>query len=155
MIGTVGTISSESYPKAIRKIDKSIKTFACACPLLVALAEEGYINKKATYIIVGEYLEFLIKKKIDTLILGCTHYPLLKKVIAKIVGKRIKIIDSAEEAALELKRCLMVNGRLSLTKRRGNHTFFVSDAPDKFVKVGEKFLGRKIFKVQKIDVERF
>ena len=155
VIGTVGTIASRSYPEAIRKIDKDMKVFAYACPLLVALAEEGCINKQATGLIVGEYLKPLIRKKVDTLILGCTHYPLLKKVIAGIVGQEVRLVDSSETIALELKRRLAPKGMGGHAKNKGTHTFFVSDAPQRFMRVSEKFLGRRISKVQKVEIDRY
>ncbi|MCJ7508734.1 MAG: glutamate racemase [candidate division Zixibacteria bacterium] len=155
VIGTVGTITSKSYPKAIRRLDKSIKVFTRACPLLVALAEEGYINKKATNMIVQEYLKPLIRKGIDTLILGCTHYPLLKRVIARVMGNRVKLIDSAEEIAFELKRYLKAKSITARSNERGTRTFFVSDVPEKFVQIGERFLGKKTGQVQRIDIDRY
>ncbi|KPJ65140.1 glutamate racemase, partial [candidate division WOR-1 bacterium DG_54_3] len=102
VIGTLGTISSEAYQKAIYEIDPQKKVYSAACPLFVALAEEGYINKEATYLIAQTYLAPLIKRKVDTLVLGCTHYPLLKKVVSKTMGKEVKLIDSAEETAVEV-----------------------------------------------------
>lgn len=155
VIGTAGTISSNSYVKAIKRIDRNIKVFAHACPLLVALAEEGHISKKATYLIVEEYLKPLMKKNIDTLILGCTHYPLLKKVISQIAGKKIKLVDSAREIAFELKKRLGESGKPNQLKSKGKHCFFVSDAPDKFIKVSQRFLGKKIPKVKKINIEDY
>jgi glutamate racemase len=155
VIGTVGTIASKSYSKAIRKLDKNIRVFSRACPLLVALAEEGYINKKATTMIVQEYLKPLVRKRIDTLILACTHYPLLKGVIARVMGSKVKLIDSAEEIAFELKRCLRAKRVTARSNERGTHAFFVSDVPEKFVQVGERFLGRKIRRVQRIEIDRY
>ena len=162
VIGTLGTISSRAYQKAIHRIDPQKKVYSVACPLFVALSEEGYINKEATYLIAQEYLEPLIKKKVDTLVLGCTHYPLLKKVISKIMGKEVKLIDSAEETAMEVKKVLMQKGLLKKTNlktqklgKRPFRKFFVSDVPDRFVEVGERFLKDEITEVERIDIERY
>ena len=172
VIGTLGTISSGAYQKAIHKIDPRKKVYSVACPLFVALAEEGYINKEATYLIAQEYLEPLIKKKVDTLVLGCTHYPLLKRVISKIMGKEVKLIDSAEGTAMEVKKVLTQKGLLKKTNfktRKSGKTpfrkFFVSDIPDRFVEVGERFLSEgspafgggkdKITEVERINIERY
>lgn len=172
VIGTLGTISSGAYEKAIHRIDPKKKVYSVACPLFVALAEEGYINKEATYLIAQGYLEPLIKGKVDTLVLGCTHYPLLKRVISKIMGKEVKLIDSAEETAMEVKRVLTQKGLLKRailkTQRSGKtpfRKFFVSDVPDRFVEVGERFLSEgspafgggkdKITEVERIDIERY
>lgn len=173
VIGTLGTISSGAYEKAIHEIDPQKKVYSVACPLFVALAEEGYIDKKATYLIAQDYLDPLIKKKVDTLVLGCTHYPLLKNVISKIMGKKVKLIDSAEATAMEVKKVLSQKGLLRRRNQFPFRRFYVSDVPDRFVEVGERFLsegsrpvppkggtGRfagkdKIGEVERIDIEKY
>jgi glutamate racemase len=117
--------------------------------------EEGYINKEATRLIAREYLNPLLKKKVDTLVLGCTHYPLLKGIISGVMGKRIKLIDSAEETAGEVKRFLKDSLLLRNTKRKSFHRFYVSDVPDRFVSVGEKFLRAKIREVKRVDIDSY
>jgi glutamate racemase len=155
VIGTLGTISSGAYQKAIHTIDPQKKVYSVACPLFVALAEEGYINKQATHLIALEYLKSLIKRKVDTLVLGCTHYPLLRKIISGTMGKEVKLIDSAEETALEVKRVLTQEGLLRTGKRTPFRKFFVSDVPDRFVEVGERFLKDKIAQVERIDIDAY
>ena len=155
VIGTAGTIRSESYTKAIQKMDKKIKVFGFPCPLFVSLAEEGYIDKKATHLIAQEYLEPLLKKKVDTLVLGCTHYPLLKNVISKIMGEEVKLIDSAEATAMEVKKVLTEKGLLNRKNVTHLRKFFVSDIPDRFVEVGRRFLKGKITEVERIDIEKY
>jgi glutamate racemase len=154
VIGTLGTISSGAYQKAIHKIDPRKKVYSVACPLFVALAEEGYVNKEATHLIAQEYLRPLIKRKVDTLVLGCTHYPLLKKTISETMGKEVRLIDSAEETAMEVKTALAREGLLRTGKRTPFRRFFVSDVPDRFVEVGERFLKDKITQVERIDIEK-
>jgi glutamate racemase len=155
VIGTLGTISSGAYEKAIHRIDSRKRVYSVPCPLFVALAEEGYINKKATYLIAQEYLEPLIKKRVDTLVLGCTHYPLLKRPISKIMGKEVKLIDSAEETAREVKKVLTEEGLLKKPNNASFRRFYVSDIPDRFVEVGERFLKDKIAEVGRIDIEKY
>jgi glutamate racemase len=155
VIGTAGTIRSDSYSKAIQKIDKLIKVFGYPCPLFVSLAEEGYIDKKATYLIAEEYLAPLKKQKIDTLVLGCTHYPLLKKVISRVMGDKVTLIDSAEETALEVKRILEENDSLNTSKTEPCYKFYVSDFPEKFIQISKRFLGEKIKEVKKIDINKY
>lgn len=155
VIGTLGTISSGAYEKAIHEIDSEKEVYSVPCPLFVALAEEGYIDKKATYLIAQEYLEPLLKKKVDTLVLGCTHYPLLKKVISKIMGKEVELIDSAEETAIEVKKVLTEKGLFKKTNETPFRRFYVSDIPDRFVEVGERFLKDKITEVERIDIEKY
>ena len=154
VIGTLGTISSEAYQKAIHTIDSQKKVYSVACPLFVALAEEGYVNKEATHLIAQEYLKPLIKRKVDALVLGCTHYPLLKKTISETMGKEVRLIDSAEETAIEVRRVLTDRSLLRTGKRTPFRRFFVSDIPDRFVEVGERFLKDKITQVERIDIEK-
>ena len=155
VIGTVGTISSGSYFKAVQKMSTEISVYPLPCPLLVSLTEEGFLDRKATYLIAEEYLLPLKKRKIDTLILGCTHYPLLKSVIKRIMGKDVVLIDSAERTAWEVKRYLKENKLLRNSRKRARHKFFVSDQPDKFKEIGERFLGEKIKKVNLIDINKY
>jgi len=155
VIGTSGTIASGSYPKAIKKIDKDPSVFSYPCPLFVSLAEEGFLDKKATYLIAQDYLQPLKRDGIDTLILGCTHYPLLKRVIAQVMGHGVTLINSAEEIAKELKSSLMGKKLLKKTSKPPVHKFFVSDQPKKFIQIGERFLGKRIKKAQMIDINRY
>ncbi len=155
VIGTLGTVSSGAYEKAIRKIDSTRKVYSVPCPLFVALAEEGYVNEKATYLIAQDYLEPLIKRKVDTLVLGCTHYPLLEKVISKTMGKEVILIDSAKETAMEVRKILVEKRMLKRAGPRPFRKFYVSDVPDRFVEVGERFLKEKITRVERIDIERY
>jgi glutamate racemase len=92
---------------------------------------------------------------VDTLVLGCTHYPLLKGVISKVMGKETELIDSAEEAAKEVKRFLTDSTLLRNTKRKAFRRFYVSDVPDRFVRVGERFLRARIKEVKRIDIDRY
>lgn len=152
VIGTLGTISSMSYQKALEATNNGYKIYAKACPLFVALAEEGYIDKPATKLIAVDYLRELILRKIDALILGCTHYPLLKKTIAEVMGSEVELIDSAEETARAVKKALS-NLKLSNDKAKaGQRRFYVSDSPEKFKKIGERFLGERIGKVELVDI---
>ncbi|HRE41597.1 MAG TPA: glutamate racemase [Ignavibacteria bacterium] len=150
VIGTNGTINSKAYDLNIQKINKKIKVYSQVCSLFVQLAEEGWTDNKITGLICKEYLSPLKNKNIDTVILGCTHYPVLKKPIQKTLGKNIKLIDSGFETAKEVKNILLKK-KLSNTKnKKGNHRFFVTDYPNKFQEVSERFLGQKILDVKKI-----
>lgn len=97
----------------------------------------------------------MIRKNVDTLVLGCTHYPLLKRVIAKIMGKEVKLIDSAEETAREVKKVLTEEGLLKKPNKASYRRFYVSDVPDRFVEVGKRFLKGKITEVERIDIEKY
>lgn len=151
IIGTPATVKSRTYEKEIKQISKDIKVFSKACPLFVPLAEEGWTNGSITSEIAKKYLKSFSRKKIDTLVLGCTHYPLLKNVISKAIGKSVRIIDSASSVVDEVKDILKAKGILSNTSRKPKHIFFATDAVEHFVKLGERFLGRKIKKAKRAD----
>lgn len=149
VIGTSTTIRSKAYENEIRKFTKDIKVTSKACPLFVPLTEEGWINGKITLDIAERYLAPLARKKIDTLVLGCTHYPILKYVIARAIGRDVRIVDSASAVAEETANILRRNRLLTGASGKPIHSFFATDAIEQFVKVGEKFLGRKIDKARK------
>lgn len=155
VIGTEGTIASSSYTKALLRINYRLKIFGLACPLFVSLAENGYINKKASYLIAEDYLKFMKKKNIDTLVLGCTHYPPFKKVIRKVMGKNVRLIDSADETASTVKKMLFEMGLNNSRKKIKTHKFFVSDTPDKLKKMSKYFVDTPIKKAIKIDINKY
>lgn len=149
VIGTVATINSNAYGIAIRQLDPDVKVFAQACPLFVPLAEEGWTHHRATELIAKEYLFPLKLEKIDTLVLGCTHYPLLKDVIAKVLDGTVTLIDSGEATAQEVERILNAKQLRNPSSLKPHLQFYVSDVPAKFTEVGERFLGQKLGKVQR------
>jgi glutamate racemase len=155
VIGTVGTIESEAYHRAIRRSKGRLRVFGQACPLFVPLAEEGWLTKESTYLIAKEYLTPLLRHHIDTLILGCTHYPLLKPAISKVLGQEITLIDSAEQTATELRSLLMERNMVSKQKSRPQQRYYVSDVPRRFREVAQRFLGKNIGPVHQIDIETF
>jgi len=150
VIGTVGTIFSNAYTNAIRQIDSSIQVFGQPCPLFVPLAEEGWMDHKATELIAKEYLFPLTLEKIDTLVLGCTHYPILRDVIYKVLHESVTLIDSGEATALIVKKMLADLKLINTSMLKPNLQFFVSDVPHKFAEIGERFLGTKLGKVQRV-----
>jgi glutamate racemase len=152
IIGTEATIKSSSYTKAIKVIDRSVEIFGLACPLFVPLVEEGWTEGGVAFLIAKEYLEGLKGKGIDTLVLGCTHYPLMKKVIAEVMGEDIRLIDSAVETSYEIKRILEVINLNREQKKIPLREFYVTDSPERFIEVGERFLGQEIEHIEKIEV---
>ncbi|MBN3038221.1 MAG: glutamate racemase [Candidatus Omnitrophica bacterium] len=152
IIGTRTTIESKAYQREIKRLDPYLKSFAQACPLFVPLAEEGWVDEEVTLKVAKMYLAPLLEKNIDALVLGCTHYPILTKVIRKAMGKSIKFIDSAERTAQDAKRILVANSLCAQRKsRKGKCRFYVSDEPAVFKKVGKWFLGRTVSaRVQKV-----
>jgi glutamate racemase len=150
VIGTEATIQSGAYTKALKTHSGDIEVYSRACPLFVPLVEEGWIDNGVTSMTVEAYLGSLKQSGIDTLILGCTHYPLLKKAIRNYMGSAVQLVDSAEEIARDVGAALE---KQSLARRDGigNHSFFVTDAPDRFIKVGARFLGEKVESAVRIE----
>ncbi len=143
VIGTPATISSKVYEKFIKKANPKARIVSQACPLLVPLAEEGLINEKATELITENYLKKLKKTNMDVLILGCTHYPILRKVIQKIVGPKVKLINTANLTVFKLKE-LLKNKDLENNNRNGRNEFLVTDSPERVYKVAKTFLGQNL-----------
>jgi glutamate racemase len=152
VIGTIGTINSSAYKNELKRLNSHAHVFSKACPLFVPLVEEGWLETKATELIANEYLFPLVTEKIDTLILGCTHYPLLKKTISKATKGMVTLIDSGEAAAATVEKMLDEYHLRNPSKEKPNIQFFVSDAPEKFTSVGELFLGRKLGVVRRVAV---
>ena len=150
VIGTMGTINSNAYTNAIRQIDPGVQVFGRACPLFVPLAEEGWIDHKATELIAKEYLFPLTLEKIDTLVLGCTHYPILKQVITRVLHDAVTLIDSGEATAEAAAILLEERGLKNTSTLKPNLRFSVSDVPHMFTEVGERFLGQRLGKVHRI-----
>jgi glutamate racemase len=153
IIGTEGTIESQAYSEAIHYLKRDVEVFGQACPLIVPLVEEGWIEKPVALDIVKEYLLPLLENNIDTLVLGCTHYPLLKHRLAEVAGNNVRLIDSAEETARSVAEALKERG-LAANPSSGSvlRQFFVSDAPEKFEKVGRRFLGQPLPSVKWVDI---
>ncbi|HQP10366.1 MAG TPA: glutamate racemase [Candidatus Omnitrophota bacterium] len=150
VIATSATVASGQYEKSIKQCDGGIRVVSQACPLFVPLAEEGWADKPVTFEIAREYLKPLKKSGIDTLILGCTHYPLLKAALQKAVGKSVVLVDSAKEVALEVDGILTSLGRKRTEKKVGRYRFLISDRPQAFKKLAKNFLGREIKHIQKV-----
>ncbi len=167
IIGTEGTIKSNSYVNAMNALrnDETVKIkehgeksldryfeiktngmviFTKACPLFVPLAEEGWTSNDVARLTVEHYLKGLKNENIDTLVLGCTHYPLLKETISEVMGGDVALIDSAESTAAEVMRVLTGNGILNDSGEKASHGFFVTDSPERFLHVGKRFFGEKL-----------
>ena len=152
VIGTEATVKSNAYTRAIHAIDRNIEVFGLACPLFVPLVEEGWTEGHIPALIAGEYLSRIQDKGIDTVVLGCTHYPLLKNVIAEVMGEKVGLIDSAVEISYEIKTTLEALGMSREERGNALRKFFVTDSPERFLKVGEKFLGQKLEHIDTIEV---
>lgn len=150
VIGTTGTVASNEYLTAIQCLAPDAQVFSKACPLFVPLAEEGWTDGEVPQRVAQAYLGVLAEQAIDTLVLGCTHYPLLKKVIAETMGESVALVDSAEATALVVRDVLDAIGNAD-DDRAPVHRFLVSDAPENFARVGRRFLGYDIDNVEWVD----
>jgi glutamate racemase len=144
VIGTAGTVASQAYPTAIRQVLPAARIEQVACPLFVPLVEEGWFDHPATRLVADEYLGPLRHAGTDTLVLGCTHYPLLKPLLHEVMGGKVVLIDSAEETATRLAEALEEAGTGSGTTVPGSHRFVVSDDQARFLQVGARFLGERL-----------
>ena len=143
VIGTEATIASGAYTEALRALRPDLEIYTRPCPLLVPLAEEGWVEGPIPRGVVETYLASMQKSGVDTLVLGCTHYPLLRPVVAEVMGETVGLVDSAEETTREVAALLEARG---LARRRGSGStsFFVTDVPDRFVRIGQRFLGARV-----------
>lgn len=153
VIGTKATVLSGIYEKEVKSFNPGINVVSVSCPLFVPLVEEGWLAGAVTKQIAKVYLEPLKKSGIDVLILGCTHYPLLKPVIQDVIGRRVLLVDSAKETAKEVKKIIEENGIYKNRKEKPVYKFYASDEPLLFRKIGERFLGRSIGSIEKAEIE--
>lgn len=145
VIGTRATVNSGMYEKLIRHVDKDIQVFSCPAPLLVPLVEENWLKKPETKMILKKYIYPLKIKQVDTLILGCTHYPFLKEIIAQKMGKRVTLIDSAEEVVKNVAQYLKENPALEQKlSQSGKHQFYVSDLTPQAENLAKKWFDNKV-----------
>ena len=153
VIGTAGTIRSSAYTRAIKRLDPSAEVLTKACPLFVPLAEEGWVDNQVARLTAQTYLQELIDAGIDTLVLGCTHYPLLKPLLAEVMGSGVTLVDSAAETARTVAEILARKQCLRPDAETGNHHYYVSDIPAGFIRVGNRFLGERLGDVYQVNLE--
>ena len=163
VVGTPGTIASHAYQRALESLAPGLFVWARACPLLVPLAEEGWTEGEVPELVVRRYLSDLPQAKVDTLVLGCTHYPLLKETLAKVVGASVRLVDSADATAAAVAKLLETGkvGRAAAaettaagtaTAASGESEFFVTDVPSGFIRVAERFLGARVSAAEQVDL---
>ncbi|GAB4373583.1 MAG: glutamate racemase [Calditrichia bacterium] len=155
VIGTATTIRSGSYSRKILSLNKNLQVISQPCALFVPLVEEGWIEDEPTYLIARRYLQPLIENKVDTLILGCTHYPLLINVLQKVMGPEVRLVDSGVETAIVVKNILEEKQLLADSANVPRHHFFLSDMPYKFQDIAERFLERSIPHIQTVNFDEF
>jgi glutamate racemase len=151
VVGTDSTIASRAYEKAIRSLDKKIQIFAKSCPLFVPLAEEGWIDDPITAQVAEKYLSPLCRCGVDTLVLGCTHYPLLKGIIKETMGPEVSLIDSATATAASVKAILESEDLGRDEASAPSHHFYVTDMPRRFLEIGQRFLQSSLANVVRVN----
>ncbi|WP_427337814.1 glutamate racemase [Caloranaerobacter sp. DY30410] len=153
VIGTSGTINSEAYQTLIRNMDKSAEVIGVACPLFVQIVEEGWEDTDVAMLAAEKYLMELKEHNIDTLVLGCTHYPILRYTLSKVMGKGVSLVNPAFETAKAVKEMLILNNMLKDSTDKPEYKFYVSDDPEKFRRIGGNFLRREIQSIEKVNIE--
>ncbi len=152
VIGTKITIQSGAYPEKLRSINPDIEVFQKDCPLFVPLVEEGMITGEVINLVAKQYLSEFSGRDIDALILGCTHYPLISDVIAKVSGPRVKIINSAMQTAEAVKKTLESFEMFNLSGRPGKCRYYLTDTSVNFIRIGEQFLKQKMENIKVVKV---
>jgi len=148
IIGTAGTIASNAYARAIQSAQPGTSVEQKACPLFVPLVEEGWFDHPAAELIAGEYLEPMKQARVDVMVLGCTHYPLLKPLLQRIMGPDVRLIDSGEETAATVLATLRSTGLEAPSTASPGHRFVVSDDESRFRQVGSRFIGERLRKAE-------
>ena len=152
VIGTAATVASGAYVRALQALDPSVEVWAQACPLFVPLAEEGWVEGAVPEQVARVYLHGLQKSRIDTLILGCTHYPLLRDVIGAEAGPGVVLVDSAQATAQAVEQLLIEQGALAGVNASATHDFCVTDVPSRFLDVAGRFFGRPVDHAEGVDI---
>ena len=151
VIGTPTTINSNAYARRIHALDPDARVCSQACPLFVPLVEEGWLDHPVTRLTAQEYLRPVLAEDVGSLVLGCTHYPLLKPLLRDVVGEKVKLIDSAETTAELAAARLREAGLAAGGQEPTTYRYFVSDVPLRFQTIGERFLGRSLGEVERVD----
>lgn len=155
VVGTEATINSETYTKVIKRLNQDAEVLGKSCPLFVPLVEEGFAKHKITEEVIDIYLAGFKKTDIDTMILGCTHYPLLRSRIMAYLGEQVHIVNPAYETAIDLKGILEKNGTANHSGRPATYEFYVSDAAEKFTKLANTILPYDVATTKKINIEEY
>lgn len=154
VVGTQATISSQKYPELLLGRNKDLKVYGKACPLFVPLVEDGWASHVVAYEVAKEYLKPLLEQEIDSLVLGCTHYPMLTETLKKVVGEQVELINPAEEAARQMREILNKNN-ISAHNKVPQYKFYVSDSEERFREMAQIFLSKPIRQVETIAIEEF
>ncbi|MFC4160962.1 glutamate racemase [Chitinimonas lacunae] len=144
VMATPTTVNSNAYARGIHALDAEMRVYSQACPLLVPLVEEGWLEHPVTRLTAQEYLKPVLAEGVDTLVLGCTHYPLLKPLLAELAGPSVALVDSAVSVAEQAARTLAELDLATPNREMAHYRYYVTDIPLRFQTVGERFLGRSL-----------
>ena len=151
VIGTPTTVNSNAYARRMHALDPGVRVYSQACPLFVPLVEEGWLEHEVTRLTAQEYLKPVLAENVDTLVLGCTHYPLIKPLLQDVVGPEVRLVDSAITVAEQAARTLTGMGIANDGESLPTYRYTVTDIPLRFQTIGERFLGRSLGTVNKVD----
>jgi glutamate racemase len=153
VIGTPTTVNSNAYARAIHGYDAGARIYSHACPLFVPLVEEGWLEHEVTRLTAQEYLRPVLAQGVDTMVLGCTHYPLLKPLLQEVAGPGVTLVDSAESMAERTAALLESQGLANPSRDAPRYEFYVTDVPLRFQTIGERFLGRTLTNVRVVKLD--
>lgn len=151
VIATNGTVNSRAYSKAISSLRNNLQVIEKACPLLVPLIEEGEVGKELVSLLLSKYLSSLKKEALDTLVLGCTHYPILYDQISEFMGDSVEVINSGEQVAKDLKG-LLTSKSLQSKNKKPKYTYYVTDLTKNFEKMANMFMGESVGEIRKVEL---
>ena len=155
VIGTQGTINSKAYNLEVGKLDKDIVIIDKACPLFAPIVEEGWANTDIAFLAAKKYLYELKDKNIDSLVLGCTHYPLLKGAISEVMGNDIKLVNPAEETAKDLNNILERDNIFKNDGKYGIYEYYVSGIPENFANIAKEFINQELEYVKNVEIQKY
>ena len=155
VIGTAGTVKSRVYNRYLMELDPEITVVTKACPLFVPLVEEGLTEDRVTEDIAQRYLTVFKEYEVDALVLGCTHYPLLRNTVQRVVGDKVKLVNPAYETAKSLRKLLVENGLLNTSGEEVHHEYFASDMTDQFVSFADKVLPFRVDQIRVVNIEKY
>lgn len=153
VIGTTATINSDAYQSSIRALNKSTEVIGVACPLFVQIVEDGWEDTDVAMITADKYLMELKEHNVDTLVLGCTHYPILRYTLSKVMGDKVSLVNPAFETAKEIKSLLKEKELLTDKTKNPVYNYYVSDDPEKFRRIGGNIMNKNIVSIEKVDIE--
>ncbi len=155
VIGTEGTVFSKAYETEIQKLIKNVDVHSKPCSLFVPIVEEGWAETEVALLTAKEYLSAFNGTDIDTLVLGCTHYPILANTIKKITGNKIRLVNPAEETALDLKKMLEDKNLLNMQTEKPEYRYFVSDMPERFMNIGQNFIQKPFDNISVVEIQKY